>query len=489
MTVSVPLRNNRKILVMDLDGTLIRSDTTHELLILIARWMPFLIPLALYKLFKSRSEAKRWMVKKVGDHIDPEYLPYEPKALELMESYKERGDDVWLVSGSDHTLVERIAKHLGMFCRWQGTEPDLNLTSSRKAKYLTENCPNGFVYAGNSSHDFKVWKQSQKGYAFNAPAASFSLHDQDGKPVQVDEVVAKKSSIYPIFKAMRLHQWAKNILLFVVPGLILISLTTSDFLSLAQAFVCFGLMASGTYILNDLFDIPDDRKHKTKKLRQIAAGNLSVPMSVLVMGVAVLGALIWAYLLDPKFGLVLSIYGATTIAYSFRLKRLPIVDVFVLACLFSLRVWAGAEIVNAPPTAWLMTFIGLTFLSLALAKRYVEVSKSSGKQKVSGRGYQANDDKMLMAFGGATAYSAVLSFAIYGMLAPNRLIESDKAMIVISAVVAAWFMRIWLVAGRGELDDDPVLYAVKDKISLACLVIAVCVLTVEETRIIWERWL
>lgn len=481
--------NNPNILVMDLDGTLIRSDTTHELLVLIVRWMPLLIPLAILKLFQSKQEAKRWMVEKVGYHVDAAHLPYEPKALELMVQHRKGGGEVWLISGSDHLIVEKIAKHLGGFARWQGTDPSTNLTSSRKAEFLALNCPNGFAYAGNSSQDFAVWKKAHKGYAFNAPKGSFSLFNDDGNLIIVDEIVSRKRSFHAIRRAMRLHQWAKNILLFVVPGLILTSLTGNHWFGLIQAFICFGMMASGTYILNDLFGIPDDRKHPTKKLRQIAAGNLSVPLAVLVMGALVGGSLIWSFLVDPKFALVLLVYAITTIAYSFRLKRLPIVDVFVLAGLFSIRVWGGAVIVGAPPTAWLMTFIGLTFLSLALAKRYVEVSKSSGKNKVSGRGYQANDDKMLMAFGAATAYSAVLSFAIYGMLAPNRLIESNKAMIVISAVIAAWFMRIWLVAGRGELDDDPVLYAVRDKVSLICLVIAAAVLMVEETRIVWDKWL
>ncbi|MEL7236046.1 MAG: UbiA family prenyltransferase, partial [Chloroflexota bacterium] len=277
-------------------------------------------------------------------------------------------------------------------------------------------------------------------------------------------------------------------LIFVVPGLLLSSLSFTEWLKLLQAFICFGMMASGTYLLNDLCDIPDDRKHATKKNRPLAAGNLSVPVAATLMAVLVFSSVLWASLLQYDFAVILILYALTTAAYSFRLKRLPIVDVFILAALFSLRVLAGAALIGAPPTAWLMGFIGLTFLSLALAKRYVEVTKRDGEKKIPGRGYLADDGPMLMAFGAASAYTAVLALGIYGLLAPDRLIDSEAVMITLATVVAAWFFRIWLLAGRRELDDDPVLFAVKDKVSLLCLALAGGIVVVEETQPIWNAW-
>lgn len=467
---------------------MIRSDTTHELLVLCARWAPFLLPLALFKLLKDRASAKRWLVEKFGHHMDPAHLPYEESALDLVRKHTAQGGEAWLVSGSDHLLVGRISDHLGMFTRYQGSEPGNNLTSSRKAAFLKEHLSGGYSYAGNSHQDIAVWKESLEGYAFRAPSNAFRLNSPSGNPVSVHEQIPREKSLRPLRKAMRLHQWAKNILVFVVPGLLLSELTGIDMVRVVLAFICFGLMASGTYILNDLFDIPDDRRHQTKKLRQIADGRLSVPVAAGALATLVCGSMIGAFLLSSSFAIVLALYAIVTIAYSFRLKRLPIVDVFILAGLFSLRVWAGGEVVGAPISPWFMMFIGLVFLSLALAKRYVEIRKTEAGGKVSGRGYQAEDAPMILAFGSATANAAVLALAIYGLLAPNRLIDNAFVMMVVACVVGAWFMRIWLVAVRGELNDDPVLFAVKDKISLACLFIVGGFLGVESLRPVWSQW-
>ncbi len=477
-----------KTLVIDLDGTLVRSDMALELLMLTLRWAPHMVFYVIYLFLTDRAQAKRWMMQRIGDHIDPAHLPYEDEVLALINRHVEKGGTAWLVSGSDHELVGRIADHVGLFSRYQGSRPGHNLTSSRKAAFLVENLPDGFEYAGNSTQDYAVWKKATAGYGFRAPAASYSLTTDEGDPVKVTEMIKRTGFWRPLRKAMRLHQWAKNILVFVVPGLLLASLSGLDFVRLGIGFVCYGCMASGTYLLNDLFDIPDDRKHPTKKLRQIADGRLSVIAAGVSMLVLVGGSLVCAFVLEPMFGVVLATYAVTTIAYSFRLKRLAIVDVFVLAGLFSLRVWGGAEIVHAPPSAWLMMFIGMVFLSLALVKRYVEVTKTKPGQLVSGRGYRADDASAVLAFGAATANGAVISLAVYGLLAPDRLIDNAIVMMFVAGVVAAWFMRIWLVAVRGELNDDPVLFAVKDKVSLLCLLIVAIFLGAESSRDIWSSW-
>lgn len=475
-------------LVVDLDGTLITCDTTHELLVLCARWKPNLLPAAVYGLATDRAAAKRWLSELFGEHINPAHLPYDETALDLIREHRAKGGTVWLVSGSDHLIVQRIAEHLGLFDHAQGSEPGRNLTAANKASYLTEEFPTGFTYAGNSRQDFSVWKESAGGFGFRAPSDAYALTGKHGGPVEIKPMAMRTRSAKPLLKAMRLHQWAKNILVFVVPGLMLSELGGYELIKLVAAFVCFGLMASGTYILNDLFDIPDDRKHPTKSKRQLAAGLLSVPTAILAMLVMVLGSLGAAILLDTAFGLVLLIYAVTTVAYSFRLKKLPIVDVLVLAGLFSLRVWGGAVIVSAPPTAWLMMFIGLVFLSLALAKRYVEVQKTDTGKAVPGRGYRSGDEAMLLAFGAGTANAAVLSLAVYGLLAPQRLIDNPEIMMVVAVIVGAWFMRIWLVAVRGELNEDPVLYAVKDRLSLICLALVGVLIASESLKPYWSQW-
>lgn len=475
------------VLVMDLDGTVIRSDTTHELLILCIRWAPLLFPVILVQLIFDRARAKRRLAEEFGKHLDAANLPYDEAALELVRTHREQGGSTWLVSGSDHILVERIALHLDCFDRHKGSDPGANLTSARKAQFLSEELPGGFLYAGNSRQDFAVWQKSGAGYTFRAPAEARYLVSETGQPVKLEEVVPPANGIKPLLKAMRLHQWAKNLLIFITPVLLLAHLEKIDVANLLAAFICFGFMASGTYLLNDLFDIQDDRKHSTKRLRQIAAGQLSVPAALAAFLVLTLGSLAWAFAISTGFGIMLLLYAFVTVVYSFRLKRLPIVDVFILAGLFTIRVWAGGIVVGAYTSVWFTMFIGLVFLSLALTKRYVEIQKSSSAS-ISGRGYRTGDAPFVLAFGAATGTAAVLALAIYGLLAPNRLLDNAALILIMAAILAAWFMRIWLIAVRGELHDDPVLFAIKDKVSLASLgVIALCFL-IESAKPIWTNW-
>lgn len=472
-------------LVVDLDGTLIRNDLTHELLVLCARWFPWLLPIALIKLLVDRGEGKRWLVALVGDRIDPSTLPYDQCVLGLIKSAKAEGRRIELVSGSDHLLVSRVGEHLGVFDFMQGSSPGINLTAKRKADFLQTRYSGQFYYAGNSTQDLPVWSLAKGGYGVRAPKSAYRTKGDNEQRERIAEIVPRVSPLKPLMKAMRPHQWAKNILLFVVPGLFITQLKVSDWLNLAQAFMCFGMMASGTYLLNDLFDISDDRAHQKKRTRPLASGDLSIPAALLCIVLLCGGAVAWAFALDRAFFAVLVVYALVTIAYSFRLKRLALVDVFILAGLFSLRVIAGAEVIGAPPSTWLLTFVGLIFLSLALAKRYVEVSKLADKTEVAGRGYVVEDAPLLLAFGAASSFAAIMALAIYGLLVEERVIQSGATLVAIASVLAAWSMRIWMKAVRKELDDDPVLFAIKDGVSVVCLIIVGTLILVEATRPAW----
>lgn len=477
-----------KPLVVDLDGTLIRSDLTHELLILCARWKPHLLVFVLLQLVFNRAKGKDRLVELVGDYINIEHLPYEPAVIDLARSYKEAGQQVWLVSGSHQHLVDRVADHLKIFDRAKGTDDIVNLTSSRKADFLSETLADDYRYAGNSTQDYAVWRRCGGGYGFRAPAGAYSLKDSRGEQVVVEQKTKPPSLFRGVRKAMRLHQWAKNILIFVIPGLTLETLNVVNMTELVIAFILFGFMASGTYLLNDLFDIQDDRAHKTKRNRPLAAGDLSAPLAAFAMVALVATSLIGAYFLGVGFLIVLALYGVTTTAYSFRLKRLPILDVMILAALFTIRVWAGGVIIEAYPTAWLFAFIGLVFLSLAFAKRYIEVKRNALNGKVSGRGYRADDEPLLLAFGAASAYSSVLALVIYGLLADAPLIDSPYVFLSLGIVIAGWFMRLWMIAVRGELDDDPVLFAVKDRTSLMALVLAAVIVLSDKIVELSAQW-
>jgi 4-hydroxybenzoate polyprenyltransferase len=478
----------RHPLIVDLDGTLIRNDLTHELLILCLRWKPHLAPLALYKLFVARSEGKRFLAQLVGHHVDPANLPYEPAVIDLIDRHRRDGVQIELVSGTDHLIVARVSEHLGAFGGAYGSGGGVNLVSGRKAEFLRQRHADGYLYVGNSSQDIEVWKQSKGGFGVRAPAEAYTLTNVDGEPVSVEEIAKKSSAITPLLNALRLHQWAKNLLLFVVPGLFVAELTLHDWLNLIQGFLCFGVMASATYLINDLFDIPDDRAHVKKRARPLAAGTLSVPLAVVLIVAGFLGSLAWAFLLDGVFGSVLAIYAFATVAYSFRLKRLPVVDVFILAGLFGIRVIAGAAIIQVPTSAWLLTFIALLFLSLALVKRYVEVRGLNGRDKISGRGYVAEDAPLLLSVGASAGFTSILSLVIYGLLAEHRAIDNSAIILAVASIQAGWNMRIWMLAGRGQLNEDPVMFAVKDKISLVCLAAIAALIGFEASRPIWSNW-
>ncbi len=455
-------------LVLDLDGTLIRNDLTFELCVLCARWRPILLFRILFIAIFDRGRAKRILAEHFADYIDPETLPYESDVLRLVRKYKESGRSIELVSGSDEQIVAAIARKHNIAC-FKGSKAGLNLIARRKADYLTARHGSNFLYVGNAKSDFAVWRAGRGGYGVNAPAKSYALTAEDGSRVQISELVPRRNELRALVKSLRLHQWAKNLLLLIVPALQIIHLSATDGLKLLAAFFCFSLLASATYLINDLFDIQDDRRHRSKRLRPLADGMLSIPIAITFVVVILPSSLFTAFLIDRTFGAVLFLYLIITTLYSFGLKRLAIVDVFTLASLFSIRVIAGAFLIEYPPSGWLLSFIGCFFLSLAIGKRYVELLTLDGKIRTPGRGYLASDVGPLLASGAGSGMIAVLAMLIYGLSAPVTVFNSESAVLLGCGLLLAWIMRFWLLAGRREISDDPVVYAIRDRTSLTLL--------------------
>lgn len=477
---------SKPTLVVDLDGTLIRNDLTFELLALSARWNPILFFLALFRAVTDRAAAKRLLAARFGRYLNPVELPYQPEILDLVKSYKQQGHEVELVSGSDESLVRRIAQYLGIeFCK--GSTPGINLTASRKAAFLRARHGDEFIYAGNSKADFAVWRAGQGGYAINAPNRSYHLKRADGSAVRVEKLAYRRSEIPALIEGLRLHQWAKNLLIFVVPAIQIAQLRPADFLLLIGAFLCFSCLASATYLINDLFDIQDDRQHRSKSRRPLASGRLSVVFAVWFVAWAIPAALCIAFLISAAFGWVCLVYLGVTLAYSLHVKRVAVADVCTLAGLFSARVVAGAYVVNYPPSGWLLTFIGCFFLSLAIGKRFIEVRSLEPNASVAGRGYVASDSVPLLAVGSAMGAIAVLAMLIYGMSSPVSVFRSETVVLIGSALLLAWVLRFWLLAGRGEVTDDPVVYAVKDKASLSLLMIIAGTFAYDLTGPLWQN--
>lgn len=473
----MPTSLNPKLpLILDLDGTLTPADTTHELLV----YTLIRNPLLIFKLVKialnSKAKMKDTMQRLFPDAVVGDSLPLNSIVVNFAKAHKASGGQVYLCSGAHKDIVDSVVQNNSWLDGGWGSQEDLNLTSNRKAKFLEVKFPNGFSYVGNSTQDLAVWEKSVSGFAVNPPHAAKSVRTSSGQAITT--LSKSGSKLLFAMRSMRVHQWVKNTLMLIVPLLVLGDLNSKDILFVFLGFIAFCSLASATYIINDIIDISSDRVHRTKRNRPLAAGNLSLPYSmVLVLYLLALSAFI-GVTLPIAFQFILGLYGVVTLCYSFGIKKIAIADVVTLAGLFTIRVIAGANLVGAAVSPWLINFVAFFFLSLALAKRFTEIRKIDNKitnDPIIGRGYLKSDESLVMGIGVSMGAAAALSFNLYGILAPNKAIESGVGTTLLGAILVYWLMRVWLLAHRRELNDDPVVFAMKDRLSLVlatfCVVI------------------
>jgi 4-hydroxybenzoate polyprenyltransferase len=456
-------------LVVDLDGTLIHSDLLWEAIVLfIKRHFLQIWRLPLW-LLEGKTGFKARLAAAID--FDPAYLPYDQELLRLIARERESGRTIVLATGSERRYAERIAAHLKLFDKVLATDGALNLTSHNKADQLVALYgEQGFDYVGNAGVDVAVWRKSR--YAFSVTAKPFALGggratEQMGSP--------RGGWALALLRAMRPRQWLKNLLVFV-PMLAGHAITLPTFMQSLVAFVAFSLCASSAYLLNDALDAHDDRAHPTKQRRPIAAGHL--PLAVAMFASPVLGgaALLLCALYDPLLLLAVSVYFASTLAYSLHLKRLAMVDIVTLALLYNMRIFGGAAATAIEPSFWLLAFSFFIFLSLAMLKRFSELfnMQARGVNKSSGRGYTVADKTPIGVMGVNSAFMAVLIFMLYfnsnNVLA---LYRQPAWLMGIVPLLVFWLGRLWLLASRGMVNEDPVLYVSRDRVSL--VVVSLCV--------------
>jgi 4-hydroxybenzoate polyprenyltransferase len=456
-------------LVFDLDGTLIATDLLVETLLLFLKRNPLRILVVVGWMLAGRAHLKR----KLADAVQPDYetLPLREDVVAYARTQAEAGRELYIATAADLILAQGFARRLPFFKGVIGSDGVANLKAGHKAVALSARFPNGFAYVGDARPDLKVWEAAQEAIFVGG---SSSLHRQTerlmGRPVLWLRPPAVNAKTW--IKALRLHQWAKNSLIFV--PLVLGGALWSEhaWLSCLLGFLGMGTLATATYVLNDLLDLEDDRRHWTKRNRAFARGLISIPVAaaIIPLGLATGLTLGW---LGGGVGmlLVLGVYLATTLAYSFGLKRAPILDVVILAGLFTLRLAAGVVCANVAWSNWLLVFSMFIFGSLSFAKRQTELVrlKAKGGERLAGRGYIVQDEPMILAFGVSLASAAVLVIVMYLMedAFMAHFFGSPQALWTLPVVLALWLGRIWLLCGRGELHDDPVVFAIRDKISLA----------------------
>ncbi len=453
-------------LCVDLDGTLIHSDLLLESFLLLLKRNPFYLLLVPLWLLGGKARLKSEIAARV--ELNGGALPYTKPLLTWLQAQKEAGRPLLLVTASDHRLAQAVADHTGLFDGVLASDGKTNLAGGHKAAELVRRFgEQGFDYAGNHRVDLKVWAHARKAIVANA---SQGLVAAAGKLTEVVHVVPPLTGlIKSVAKALRVHQWAKNALV-IVPLLAAHRLSELPVLiDGALAFLAFSLCASSVYLLNDMLDLEADRQHHTKCNRPFAAGRLSRVFGLLAAPTLLVVALLISCMLPAKFLLVLGAYYAATLVYSFGIKKVVMVDVLALAGLYTIRIVAGSAAMAIPLSFWLLMFATFIFLSLAIVKRYAElfVMRQQGKLKAKGRGYQVEDISLLQSLGTASGYLSILVLALY-LNSPDiaTLYSHPKIAWGLVPIMLYWISRIWMETHRGNMHDDPLVYALKDRISL-----------------------
>ncbi|URX63029.1 UbiA family prenyltransferase [Luteibacter anthropi] len=462
-------------LCVDLDGTLIRSDLLIESALLLIAKQPLYIFAMLAWLLRGKAHLKQRIAQRVT--LDPSALPYNKELIAWLEKERETRL-VILCTASDKHLAEPVAAFAGAFDEVLASDGHDNLAGRNKAAALIERFGDRqFDYVGNAAVDLAVWKHSreavvvEKGHALSKAAAKVTTVQ---RRFDVPGGGARTWG-----KALRLHQWVKNVLVFLP---VLAAHRVLDFPAVMNsllAFVCFGLCASSVYITNDLLDLPSDRQHHRKRSRPFAAGTLPVSSGLFASVLLLVLGFGLSLFASPLFTAVLLGYYVLTTAYSFKLKRLMMLDVVVLATLYTTRILAGTAAIEARPSFWLLAFSMFFFLSLAMIKRYVELLslQSSGKVKASGRGYDVDDIPLVQSLGGSSGYLAVLVLALYiDSTASMKLYAHPHVLWALCPLLLYWISRIWAVAHRGTMHDDPVVFAVLDRTSQVTGLIAAAII-------------
>jgi len=459
-------------LVVDLDGTLVKTDLMVESFFVLIKQNPFFIFLLPFWLLKGRAFFKQQITRRVT--LEVSVLPYHRGLLEHLKGQHAKGRPLVLATANDERIARQVADHLQLFDRVLASNGTLNLSHRHKRERLVKVFgEKGFDYAGNARQDLEVWSSARKAIIVNSPQ-SVSL-----KAAQVAEIEQsfndRKGWLRPYIQALRLQQWIKNLLIFI-PLVLAHRYNEPDLLGRAfLAFLAFGLCASSVYLINDLVDLPEDRRHPRKRQRPFAAGELSLLWGLasvpLLLGLSLIMSL---FLSLPFLGMLL-LYYFLNLGYSFTIKRVVLLDVIVLAGLYTMRIMAGSASVNIWPSSWLLAFSTFLFFSLALVKRYAELvimrEVSGGKAQV--RGYRVIDMELLASLGGGSGYVAVLVLAIYiSSGAAEILYNRETVLWLLCPLLLYWISYVWLIAHRGGMHDDPLVFTVRDFVSRIVILLA-----------------
>lgn len=458
-------------LVVDVDGTLVMTDLLQESALQFVAQYPWRIASLPLWLAQGKSVLKT----RLADHVDPgiETVPLRPEVLQLIHEAQAEGQPVYLASASDRRYVLALAERIGGIAGVFGTEEGINLAGEAKARQLVAAFgAQNYDYIGDNAVDFPVWQLARRAMVV---AHSTGFANKTTAAFPFAEIVARPTTnLRQYTRSLRMHQWAKNVLLFL-PMIAGHRFDIQTILLTLVGFVCFCLAASSAYIVNDLLDLPGDRDHPRKANRPFAAAQVPITHGVAMAAAAMASAFAVSLLLPLQFTGVLAIYVLSTLAYSLVLKRRVLVDVVTLGGLYTVRVYGGLAAIGNHQTPWLLMFSLFLFLSLALVKRCSElkVRHAAGKMELTGRGYRQDDMGVLLPLGAAAGYGAVLVVTLYLSSPEVRALYTYPGRLwLMCPLLIYWVSRVLIKSNRGELHDDPVIFALTDRVSwmtLACV--------------------
>jgi len=453
-------------LVIDLDGTLIKTNSLDETFLDALR----ADPLALWRLpiqcIIGRPAAKAFLAGK--SPLDVETWPVRQDFLDYVEAQFKAGRKVVLASGADSRVAQAIAARFPFISEVISLDGACNMKGETKALGLRELLPNGFIYAGDGAADLAVWQVGSANVLVNATSGVVRRAKRLGEPRAV--FLRDPVTLNILRRSLRLHQWAKNLLVFAPLVLAGKAADLSAWSSALLGFFALSFVASATYIINDLWDLPSDRRHWSKRMRPLASGELSIRAGIVLVIAGLVAGFGLVTSAGPAALAMLALYVALALSYSFAWKRVAILDVFVLACLFTLRLGFGIVLTDVRLSPWTLMFSMFVFMSLSMAKRHAEVLRLAdhGLEGTHGRGYIADDAPLTLGIGLASMFCALLIMILYLIedAIPRGVYANPTYLWAIPFILFLFIGRIWLLSQRGQLRDDPVAFALKDRVSL-----------------------
>ena len=447
-------------LYVDLDGTFIKSDMLLESLLVAAKKNPFIIFLCFVWLFRGRAYLKYRVSQEAS--VDASLLPLNTEFYAFLLAQKESGRKIILATASNEKYAEEVCRKYELFDSYISSDEENNLKGREKLKKITSQTDR-FSYAGNSSEDFPIFEQAEDSYLVNPTKRARSASSKVGVSQTFD--VGPSINMKAWLRQLRVHQWLKNLLIFI-PLLVSGEYLNVDLvIDSLYGFISFSCLASATYIINDLLDLESDRSHSRKKYRPLAASQISIVNAVLVSAALFLVSFGLALSLEGLFVYVLMVYLAVTLLYSFIIKQYIGIDVITLAALYTIRILAGAAILDVTLSFWLLSFSMFVFLSLALVKRCAELKsfEEENAKMARGRDYNVNDYSLLMSFGTSSALLSVLMFCFYtNSNVLNNQYQEPTVLWLIVPALSYWLMRMWVKTHRGEMHDDPIVFSLRD---------------------------